>query len=568
MLTHSLRENRGMLEEGTRRPAVLRGLVVSAVVVAASWPLARRGIVPLDEGQVASFANRILGGEVLYRDMYSGIYPGIYYLTALLFKLFGVDLWVTRVAAVVVNVVTALCLWRLGVRALSAGWALVAPVLYALLVVWSFPIMTMLAYSAVSLMFGLWALLFAFRYAERARTIDGVVAGLMLAACALTKQNYGLLAGAAVLYAIVDAARARGVGALAPVGIVRALVPVVLAGGVVSAAAFASIWAAGAWPRFWQYTVTTITSSQLEAFDQPIPPIFGPHPQNDGRFIFLYTPGVLFSYLIRGETLLGLSISPLLRSTVIRLAYGGVLALLMVAPLVLLLGRQTLGAAERAAARRVNVAAVLLFLGLFPSAIWSHLTAVLAPVLLLASIVAARVVGAIGRRAPRLARGMVGASLAAGLIATLATAQVIADFRRWNDTPVGRERASILVSTADAALLDGAVGFLERCAAPGEPIFVAPDLPLVYFLTERPNPTPYEMTIPGDVDSDLLIARLEESRTRCVVYNPKMYVHFDPLEKVFPKVAAYVNEHFQLFATIRADGREWYGLVRRSEEAS
>lgn len=568
MLTHSLRENRGMLEEGSRRPAVLCGLFVTAAVVAASWPLADRGIIPLDEGQVASFAHRILGGEVLYRDMYSGIYPGIYYLTALLFKLFGVDLWVTRVAAVGVNVVTALCLWRLGLRAVSAAWALTAPLLYALLVVWSFPIMTMLAYSAVSLMFALSALFFAFRYTERARGMDAVATGLMLAACALTKQNYGLLAGAAVLYTLVDAVHARGVGALARTGLVRGLAPVVLAGGVASAAAFTAIYTAGAWPRFWQYTVTTITTSQLEAFDQPIPPIFGPHPDNDGRFLFLYTPGVLFSYLIRGETLLGFSISPLLRSLVIRLAYGGVLALLVVAPIALLLTRATSSVAERAAARRLNVAAVLLFLGLFPSAIWSHLTAVLAPVLLLATIVAARVVGAVRLRAPLVARAIVAAGVVVGVTASMASVRVIADFRRWNDTPIGNERASVFVGASDAALLDGAVGFLERCAAPGEPIFVAPDLPLVYFLTDRPNPTPYEMTIPGDVDSDLLIERLEQSHTRCVLYNPKMYVHFDPLEKVFPKIAAYIQGRFQLFATIRANGREWYGLVRRPAGAS
>jgi hypothetical protein len=558
----SLREEQGMLEEGS--PSRVAGIVIAVLVVASGAPLLDRGIVPLDEGQVASFAVRILHGDVIYRDFYTGIYPGIYYLTALLFGLFGVDLLVMRVAALAVNLLTALCLWRLGLRALTPGRALVAPVLHTVLVVWSFPVMTMLAYSAVSLLFALGALLAAFRYVEKERTLDGVLVGLLLAACALTKQNYGLLAGLAVLFALIDGRRG---------GALRALRPVVVAGAIASGVAFALLAVSGAWPRFWQYTVATLAGSQLQAFDQPIPPIFGAHPADDGRFIFLYTPGVLFSYLIRGETLLGFPISPLLRSAVVRIAYGGVLVLLALAPLVLYATREGASLEARRAARTLYVASGLVFLGMFPSAIWSHLVAVMPPLLLLGVIVASRVYDAAARAAQAqrlrwLARSMAIATGALAIVVTLATLRVIADFSRWHDTPLDLDRASLHVSPDDAALLEGAVGYLERCAAPGEPIFVAPDLPLVYFLTDRPNPTPYEMHIPGDVDSDLLIERLEASRTRCALYNPKMYVHFEPLEKVFPAIPAYLAAEFETAEKIHAGGREWLGLVRKPDRES
>jgi hypothetical protein len=53
-----------------------------------------------DEGIVLQGAERILRGEVLYRDFFSFFTPGSYYLLALLFKTFGNSLLVARMALV------------------------------------------------------------------------------------------------------------------------------------------------------------------------------------------------------------------------------------------------------------------------------------------------------------------------------------------------------------------------------------------------------------------------------------------------------------------------------------
>src|SRR5713226_5882930 len=42
-----------------------------------------------DEGIILQGAQRILGGQVLYRDFFSFFTPGSYYLLVLLFKIFG-----------------------------------------------------------------------------------------------------------------------------------------------------------------------------------------------------------------------------------------------------------------------------------------------------------------------------------------------------------------------------------------------------------------------------------------------------------------------------------------------
>src|SRR5215470_17178103 len=55
-----------------------------------------------DEGIVLQGAQRILHGQVLYRDFFSYFTPGSYYWLALLFKVFGSSFMVARTALAVV----------------------------------------------------------------------------------------------------------------------------------------------------------------------------------------------------------------------------------------------------------------------------------------------------------------------------------------------------------------------------------------------------------------------------------------------------------------------------------
>jgi hypothetical protein len=114
-------------------------------------------------------------------------------------------------------------------------------------------------------------------------------------------------------------------------------------------------------------------------------------------------------------------------------------------------------------------------------------------------------------------------------------------------------------------LYRGAARFVDRCAPAGEAIFVAPDIPILYFLTGRANPTPYDLIIPGNVDGNAIVARLEADGTRCVVYNPRMYPEFPPFEELFPELDRYLRANFRRAEIIAGEGSEWYGLVR--EEA-
>lgn len=533
--------------------------VVAALALAAQVPILDRSVVFMDEGQLLAIADRLRHGEVLYRDIYTGIYPGIYYLTALLLDVFGEDVLVTRWAQAVVNALTAACLWNVGLRVMRPAWAAVAPVLYAVLVPIGFPGLTMFNYSPLALLFGLAALIFLVRQLESGRVADGVAAGLLLGACGLVKQNFGALAVLAVVIGFAWCRRGAPVGRRSfAVGVL----PIVASGAGLGVAAVAGLAAAGALPEFVRATITTLWESQLGAFNYSIPSIFGSHPSDDGRFVFVYTPAAFFSYLMRGEEIFGIPMSSVVRGAAIRLAYGGALATLLAGAGLLWLERRSGLSERRRATRAVFVFAGILFLGIFPSAIWSHLAFVLAPVLVVLGAVCDRVWEALARR-PGLARGWA-AAWAVTLLAGLALgAHISRDLVRWYPVSFALPRVSLHVSHQQQRLLMGGTRFIESCAGPEEPIFVAPDIPMLYFVVDRRNPTPYDLLIPGDVDGARIVERLRASRTRCVVYNPVMYASFEPFEEIFPRVAEAFSSEFRRTVVIDAGDVEWHGLVRR-----
>jgi hypothetical protein len=516
-----------------------------------------RSVVALDEGQLADFARRIASGEVLYRDIYTGITPAVYYLAAGLFRAFGDDLLVLRSAQAVINALSTVLVWHLALAVARPPWALLPPVLYLATAVLSFPVFTMLGYSSLGLLLALAAVAAALDHGAKPRWTSGLALGLLLGLQCVTKQNYGILVGASAGVLVLltprsDEGRGPRLGDFMPVAAGVAAV------GFSCLLAFA---AAGALDDLLHYTVVSIFSSQLEAFDQPIPPLLGDHPQDDGSFLFLYLPGALLNYIFRGEPFFDQPLTAGLRTVVIKAGYLLVLAGLAAGPLAAAL-RAASG--QMAAARRqlgLAVFAGLFFLGLFPSAIWSHLASIAPPAFLGLAGLGDALENFAGRR-HRPVRIVGHLFTAVVLLATLTfAARFTLDLRRWNDTPLPSPRATLRVGADVARLYGEAISCLEQCAAPGEPIFVTPHMPILYFLVDRPNPTRYDMAIPGDVDTEELIGVLRRAETRCAVHDPRMYVQFKPLEDVFPAIPAYLSE-FEERAVIEAAGQRWRCLEK------
>jgi hypothetical protein len=533
------------------------GLALLAVL--AQLPLHDRTLVPMDEGHLAAAASWLLDGKPLYREIHTGIFPGIYLLTAGLFDVFGENLIVTRRAAVVMNTVIVVTLFGVTRRMVRLHWAIAAALLHLVLVVVSFPVLSMFNYSTLAVCYGLVALLFLLRYLEGGRSLDGVLVGLALAGAALTKQNFG---GLIFLALLAGGLVCRRDSALADRTLVRSLLPIVLAGAGLTAAVISYFVVDGTMMALLDSTLLSLGGSQLQDFNNPIPPIFGAHPPDDGRFTFLYLPPTFFDALVHNETVMGVTVGPFVRSLAIRISYGVPLLALVAAPLVLWRSPVAAEAPVRRARLCAVIFAVVFSPGIFPSAIWSHLAFVLIPILLLYAYLADRLEDRLSG-APRARLGMRALGALLGVTSVAFMASVSADIMRRNAIPLELERGSLRVSERLHGLFGGAQRFVDECTrSADEPIFVAPDMPAVYFLTDHENPTPYDLTIPGNVDGDLIVRRLEERGVRCIVYNPQMYPEFPPFTRLFPRLARYLQTRFRGEEVLRGGESEWIGLVR------
>ncbi|MEN8185329.1 MAG: hypothetical protein ABFS46_22650, partial [Myxococcota bacterium] len=141
--------------------------------------------------------------------------------------------------------------------------------------------------------------------------------------------------------------------------------------------------------------------------------------------------------------------------------------------------------------------------------------------------------------------------------------RVSADVHRWYPIPWDLPRASLHVDREQALLWRRARTFVEGCSEPGGFIFAAPLIPLLYFVSERRNPTPYDLLIPGRVDGPAIVERLEASGTRCVVLDTETYPEYPPFAQLFPEVDRYLGQAFEPQLRIRGERGSWLGLVRR-----
>lgn len=549
-------------EDSTSSPRFV-GLAIFAAAVASQLATFDRSIVPMDEGHLAALAMGLQDGKLLYRDLHTGIFPGIYHITALLFSVFGNDLIVTRCAEVVVNSTIATCLWLAGTRMMLRGWALLAPLLYIALVPVSFPVLAMFNYSSLAVGLAMTSLYLLLRYQDEGEIKVAIALGTTLALTVFCKQNFGAFAFVALLGSLLLNMRDSD---LPERSWYSTLMPIAVAGIAVTLGFTGYFVLTGTLSDFVHATVIQIGSDQIESFNNPIPPILGAHPAADSRFTFLYLPPYVFNKLIHGEAILGSPVGEALRGAAIRLSYGIPVAALLASAVVWFFGVRSTSARARRGVRTCVAFAVIFFLGIFPSAVWSHLAFVMPPVLLLIGLIASRcddflrartAPGATGLRA--VVATLVGCALALSVLASL-------DVARWHSTHLDLAHASLRVTPGQAELYQGAVAFVQECAAPDDSIFVAPYMPIVYFLTDRSNVSHYDLTIPGNVDGRRIVNSLETAKTRCVVYNPVMYPEFAPFAELFPELSDYLQLEYRSTRKIAGGGEVWLGMVRRGAE--
>jgi hypothetical protein len=119
-----------------RWPAVLKLFALLPIFGVGLWWLFIALKAPAniyDEGLILVNAQRVLGGEIPYRDFWSLYAPGYFYVLAGLFKLFGPGMLVVRIFDTLIRFVLTLEVYMLARRLSSRWWALIP---YALVTLW------------------------------------------------------------------------------------------------------------------------------------------------------------------------------------------------------------------------------------------------------------------------------------------------------------------------------------------------------------------------------------------------------------------------------------------------
>src|SRR5229473_3649382 len=155
-----------------------------------------------DEGIILQGAQRILHGEVLYRDFFSFFTPGSYYFLALLFKIFGSSILVARTALVFFGGLFSVVNYLLARRVCSRGSALMVAGLVTLT---TLPYRFLVLHNWDSTLWACLALYCAVRWLESPHWKWAFATGSLVSLTGLFEQSKGagLLLGLSLGFLII-----------------------------------------------------------------------------------------------------------------------------------------------------------------------------------------------------------------------------------------------------------------------------------------------------------------------------------------------------------------------------
>jgi hypothetical protein len=509
-------------EAGRRIGVAWLWVAIGAVACAGMTPLEPS---LLEEGLLVHFAQRMRAGEHLYRDLvfFSGPLP--FEALALLFRIFGEEIAVGRTALVGLTGLATGALYALAARAGTGAMAAVPAAALAAAPILLFPLYSSYFYTTLALH---GSVLAAYATLRGARS-DGwaVLAGVAVAAVALTKQSTGLVLSVGLLGALWCAApaalRARRAGrmvagaaglALATLafyalrGDLAALVDALVALPLSLESSFAS-------PTVDFWPIGTFSPAIERSQDFYVPHVYRVLTGEEGRV-------------------------PAWMVVVTQALYA--LPWLALAHLAL---RRWLSGPLPAA---VWMHAVVLAVGianLFPRADWGHLVFAL-PAAASQLWITGFATPAGAARSRGHAFGLAALAVAIG-IAAACLPVAIALHRLAEPAGLGERVPQRAVSRAyrDPGLAR-AVRFLTQRARPDEPIFVARSEPLLYFATGRRNPTPFGGVLPARRagQSERIVAALAGVRfvVMSEIDQPSFLYYRDEL----PGVQAHLERFFRL----------------------
>jgi len=513
--------------------------IALALTVLGAWvarPMLRYGGMNLgDEGYFAYGVERIVHGQVMYRDFNRNYAPAIYYVFVPLWRLFGPDLLLLRVVWLAFLCVT-IGLTYLLVRPLVPRWA----ALWAALVPLGLPPPIHKTFVPLAAITGL---LICKRLADRNDRRAVFVAGVAIGIVALFRQEVG--AFTLFIAALTLAVRAVSAGRASAGAAFASIVKKVFASWIVLGLGVLLVWvpvlALFAWagairPMFHQLVIEAFEGNK--GMGLPLPPLMSIFQSSASHE--LRTKAALFHFpaavILAGAFLI--IVAALRRK---------------ISERHLLLGQWT-------------VMAALMHVVLLQRADVHHLHQIFPLAGLTFAYLAGALASSWAAKRSRDARGVLFSGMAAfvlvvwacvGLWALGAGAQNViglghirAQMRKV--LPLGEKRAWVFLPKAEAVAFRRVLKSIREAARPGDAIFVGPYSPLLYFLTGCPNPTPFDAVLPGVFATsdaqERIVHDLDGANVRVIVI--LSWPIDGSEEKRFPdytpRIAAYVAQNFSL----------------------
>ena len=464
----------GLQMQGSQRPwgpwsrlDTLIALVLAGALVIYLWPLLDL-LMPgfEDEGDFVLMAHRLLQGQVPYVQVFAQFTPGGAWLVAGWLALVGDHLEMVRAFLLVASALTAVLLYGTAREVLSRGPALAAAAAWALSAVPTWPVLSHYWVAVPFVVASGWLLLRTLRGEGRS---SGLLLGLALGGALATMQHFGLavLAVSALLLFLEGPRRGRLLAGLLG-GLSLAWLPLLLVlawQGALGAMLDSTLF----------YSATTLR--RFNQFPLTFFP-FGTVFQGLQAVAGLTLPQVLAGW----SEVLDFLTWPGLKLATFSLFFPSCLLF------------PVLAWREERAPGRPLLALALLQLALAGTVLYrpdeSHVNFVRTFWWILATHFAF---------ARPWRAGGVGIRVAAGVLALCLVTQAALKHRGWAeasfgvDFPRGRVRVP---QEGYARMLEGLERELAARTAPGDPILVYPIFPMLYYLSDRVNPTPYPRLVP------------------------------------------------------------------------
>jgi hypothetical protein len=498
----------------------------------------------LEEGIVVHAAERMAGGEHLYRDVLLHTAPLPYELLALLFRIFGTEIAVARGTVLVFQAAGVGLLYaalrRAGLGPLAhpaAAAVAVAPIL-------GVPLFSVFFYTTLAFYLSLTTVYTGLRAGRS--DAWAAATGALVACVALSKQTAGVVLATALLPGIAVSAapgkRMARVLSYAGGGALLALATLVLyaARGDLDALLFAQI-------------ELPFALAAGETFHTP--------------YINLWPPGVLAPVIQESWVMYLPSLYHMRYGLYAVIGSGAIAAtqlcyLLPVAALAATALRLLWVARPAHPALWLHGAVLLsMTLNLYPRADWGHLVVALPPSVVQLLLLAAPANGRRGRLVRAVAGVLTAALLGAGLRTGLwlhAIAGEPAFGPRLPLRPVSQAYRTPAVPRV--------IEYLRRRVRPGEAIFVPRQEPLLYFATATRNPTPFPGVLPG-------LRELQEPRILEALEGVRFVVMSDIDQPIYtyyadelPAVQAYLERHFRVAPEFPLDDWSWIAVLGRGRD--